>query len=98
MSIVTSKYLADIEDKKKSLPISKVTGGSDLRTYGEITRASDLAAFKIRLLAFIRCNTLESSKFAWNCISLSVFPIINKAVSSAKNLGRDCKQDGRSLI
>ena len=41
--------------------------------------------------------TLESSEFAWNCIPLSVFPVINKAVSSAKNLGRDCKQDGRSL-
>ena len=76
----------------------KIKGGLGVRKYGEISKASVFVVLTSRPLVLIHCKTLESSVFARTSKSVSVSAVIERAVSSAKNLGRVCKQEGRSLI
>ena len=95
---MTPKYLADSENLTVWLSKVRVKGGLGVRKYGEISKASVFVVLTSRPLVLIHCKTLESSVFARTSKSVSVSAVIERAVSSAKNLGRVCKQEGRSLI
>ena len=97
-SIFTPKYLTLWVTKTGELLIVRLTRGRDLLKFGGINSACDFDGFTVSLLAFNHRETRCRSSFILESTTGKLASEQTRQVSSAKSLGSQLTENGRSLM